>query len=209
MLLRYRSTIQQLQGAFKSPYIDKAATRDLLKQVVDQNLWAEARNGDRKTFDSCAEWAISPSPHGLGICNQETAEFLRDMLLENGDVVIWAEILSEITRSQGNPGLTPDPLKFYRVTTAGTAIDRMLLRLMRQKPEFYNMLCDGEFGTIREAAVAAGIVGKQHAPADLNAVLKIFRQLDEEQKLFLVVSLVEQLEQPSVTKLAQRFQFQT
>ena len=88
--------------------------------------------------------AIAPQPYGLGIRNQESAEFLRDRLFDNGDMKIWGDMLM-ITRPPGNPGHSDDPIRFYRVTTAATAKDRMQLRLMRQKPEYYEGLCNGEF----------------------------------------------------------------
>lgn len=194
--------VRELQHAFKSVVFDIPKTRRILGQLVAERSWEQCRDSEGRPFDGMGSWATAPQPHGLGVRNQESAEFLRDRLFDNGDVRIWGDILPTITRPPGNPGPGDDPIRFYRVTTAATAKDRMLLRLMRLKPENYEGLCNGDFDSIRDAATAAGLISKGGGSQTcLESAAKLFGKLTEEQKLAFVLSLIPELDRASKEKL--------
>lgn len=152
--------IRDLQTAVKNIVsFDRAVTRIRLRSVVDEGLWRRCRDGSGQPFQEFDEWALASQPEGLGIDCKENAEYFRDLLLENGDVRAWGSILLRIARPPGRPKTLAedeDLARFYRITTATTG--RMLLRLIRDWPEYYDKLCAGEFNTIRQAASAAGFV---------------------------------------------------
>jgi len=154
--------IRDLQKAVKNiATFDRAVTRIRLRSVVDEEPWRRCRDARGQPFQEFDEWALASQPTGLGIDCQENAEYFRDLLVENGDLRAWGSILARIARPPGRPRILvqdEDMTRFYRTTTATTGIDRMLLRLIREWPEYYERLCAGEFGTIRQAASAAGLI---------------------------------------------------
>jgi hypothetical protein len=192
----------EFQSAFSLPMINISRARDALAQLVNDESWQACEGKDGNVFSSFATWLTADIPHGGGVRDQESAEKVRDMLFENGDYRCWGETLELITRSPGHPGQTKDPDKFYRVTTATTGKDRMLLRLMRDRPDHYEALCNGEYDNIRAAATAAGLITKAAAHhACLATVTDVFPQLRLKQQLEFLVTLVSQLDQPARDEL--------
>ncbi len=187
--------IVEFQHALKLGVVDRRKARKALSIVVTEESYRQCKDADGQSFTSFPSWLIAPQPHGAGVRDQESAEFVRDMLIDNGDFETVVEMLEMITRSPGNPGPTTNPDQFYRVTTAGAGHDRMLLRLKKHKPEILEDLYNGEYNTIRAAATAAGLITK--APAGhtcLETAALIFAELPQEQQLDFLLSLTAKLD---------------
>jgi hypothetical protein len=159
-LKRTPSQIRLLQRAICHPdAADLSGLVDALDATVQNRLWAKQRNRG-KPFESFSEFVFAPSPAGLGVQSIRPLRFLRHLLINAGYYAEWVELLERTMRHPGRPRKTlangEGFHRFYRVPTALTSKDRMLLGL-KQRPEAFTELCRTK-GSIREAAIKAGVI---------------------------------------------------
>jgi hypothetical protein len=129
---------------------------DALDAIVREQLWQVGR-----PFESFAEFAIAPPPTGLGVRSLPPLKMLRYALLANGNFAHWTDLLERTAREPGRPTkkLVNDEgfERFYTISTASTARDRLLLALKRHHPEHFAAVCDLECSP-REAGIRAGLI---------------------------------------------------
>ena len=201
--------IGELQQAFRNaarlrdPSLYKA-----LRDVLTNRRWALCKDKAGHHFESFPEWAIAAQPHGLGISCQETAQAFIDLLLAIGDYQACAEFLARIVRPVGRPGTAsgePDHTRFYRVATGARTKERMLLRLWTKHPEYLDRLAKGEFDTLGQAAVTAGVAqARSRNPwHDITEVLKAFRELTKDRQVGFIIDLIKHLDEDARHTLRQ------
>jgi hypothetical protein len=126
-----------------------------LQTIVTESRWS------RGGHDCFAAFAIAPPPDGLGLQSVAPAKFLRLALLDSGHVREWADVLHRIARPPGRPRtkfVNDEGFKrFYKVSTAANAIDRLLLQLMSNHRELFEAACRGEC-SLRQAGLRAGLI---------------------------------------------------
>ena len=184
------SFAHDLQAAFRGVHqINGEKCMDELCRIIDDNLWRGCESREGVQFESFARWVVYPQPEGLGIADQKGAEFLRSLLLRSGRIGTWAKTLEHICNRPGrrqtlahSEGYTT----FYRVSTSSTSTDRMLLRLLRHKPDLFAKVAD-ESMSLGEATKAAGWGRKTcSAPSSLAVFSQAFALLDDRGQLELL-----------------------
>ena len=110
-------------------------------------------------FESFGAFATADFPHGLGIRSEGAAVLARCALLKCGHYAAWTEVLERVVRKRGRPKkhANGDNLRFYAVSRARTAADRLLLDLKSRAPDHFHRVCEGEF-TLYRAAIDAGLI---------------------------------------------------
>ena len=144
------------QALLASPQAGLDTLLEGLDAILGQDLWQVGGK-----FDTFAQFAIAQQPHGLGVRSLPPLKLLRYALLAKGHFASWTELLERVAREPGRP---PKKLandegfeRFYTVSTATTARDRLLLGLKRHHPEHFAGVCALECSP-REAAIRAGLI---------------------------------------------------
>jgi hypothetical protein len=127
-----------------------------LDAIIRDNLWQLDR-----PFESFGEFAVALPPTGLGIRSERPMKLLRHALLTAGYFAQWTEVLEYVARERGRPRKNlvndEDFQRFYIVSTASTARDRLLLVLKRDHPEHFAEVCILKVSP-RQAGIRAGLI---------------------------------------------------
>ena len=151
-----------------------------LGTILQTRLW-ERRDGVRWVFASFAEFVIAPAPAGLGIRTTPPLKLIRRALVQGRYYAEWTELLKLVMRRPGRPPTTlvndEGFLPFYTLSTAKTAVDRLLLALERDYPDHFAHVCAGDC-TPYAAAVRAGVINRARASRrargfDIEALRKL------------------------------------
>jgi hypothetical protein len=136
-----------------------ASLSDAFGDIVRGEMWRHAVTAEGDRFQSFGAFAIAASPCGLGIRSRAAASLARHVLLEAQHFAEWTEILERIARKPGRPktNANDEDFRFYVVSKAPHAKDRLLLILKNRHPDHFNSVCVGECTPYR-AAVNAGEV---------------------------------------------------
>ncbi len=198
-------SVRELQSVFNRPTLDPAESRERLKKVLDEKTWTLCHDADGQPFDDFAKFARAALPYGLGVVQQESAIYLRDLLISIGAMREWVAFLSANVTV---PGRRPDAeeeqrRRFYCVSTAATAIDRLLIRMSKEKPVFLEGLYAGKYESIRAAARAAEIIPPSACDPwkVLKEVRNAFGRLSEEEQISLIVELAADVSDQAWAKL--------
>ena len=129
------------------------------RDVIDGALW-----NPQGTFETFGHFAIAAEQEGgLAVRDNVSAALVRKVLLELHCFGEWLFVLRLIARKPGRPrssALGGEFQPFYRVPTAKTSIDRMLLVLDRDHPDVVQQVIQGELSPT-EAARRVGIIEHQ------------------------------------------------
>ncbi|HEY5826934.1 MAG TPA: hypothetical protein VIV01_01105 [Hyphomicrobiaceae bacterium] len=143
---------------------------DALNVIIEERLWQKGR-----IFETFGEFAVALPPSGLGVRSMPVAKLLRQTLLGSGHFAEWTEVLERTGREPGRPrkNLVNDEglERFYRISTAATARDRLLLGLKRNHPEAFALVCTFEC-TPRAAGIGVGLI-KSRASSRYGGVCDI------------------------------------
>jgi hypothetical protein len=113
-----------------------------------------------KQFTCFPDFVFAPVPTGLGVRTIKALKLLRHALLEGGYIAEWTEVLESTTRKRGRPAnnvLDENSRPIYRVTSATTGTDRILLRLKSRHPEIFAAVCESTY-KIKEGGIRAGFI---------------------------------------------------
>ena len=136
-----------------------------LKSIIDNQHWDKTMDRNRHAFKSFGAFAAAPEPHGLDARRLERAMYLRKFLFDRHLLEVWIDVLEHLIRRPGRPeklaeGEHSGP--FYRLPTGSNGVDRILLRLKRERTDLLDRVLQREM-TIQDAAVAAGWKKKKTA----------------------------------------------
>jgi hypothetical protein len=136
------------------------AMRAALDVVVVQELWRSRVDAKGIKFDSFADFAVHPAPQGLELRSSSELATLRGMLIKNGHLREWAELLHRVSRGPGRPktfAAGEEFHPFHSPPTGSNSVDRILLRLQDCDCSLFERVCAGEL-SVRAAAIAKGWV---------------------------------------------------
>lgn len=119
----------------------------------------EARGGRR--FISFEEFCIAKQPQGLGY----EVEAIEQIIRERKQAEARAKAIDDKTVNSGSGPLTKeerdnDDIVINRRTGLGNSADYLTARIKRDHPEVFERMKAGEFSSVRQAALEAGIVRK-------------------------------------------------
>ena len=161
-----------------------------IKRIINEKLWAERtdRNGDH--FKSFKDFALHPLWHGLEV---GSIRKLKDFVQEDPDVVNLVE--REATEEGKGPGApegnqnaakgenNPDNVRIeLQGNQYGNNSDYLLSRLKRDAPDIAEDYFSGKYPSVRQAAIAAGIV---KVPTPYQTALKAVTKLSRSEWLEL------------------------
>jgi hypothetical protein len=185
----HNPTVRDVQAAFKGiGLVSCEKCMEQLGRIIDENLWATYKTTHGVLFGSFPQWVVQTQPEGLGVNNQRSAEFLRKLLIDAGRIGTWALILDYISVKPGRPeNLVDDDIfrPFYRVSTASSALDRMLRRLMLERPDLLAQVTS-EHVTVRAAALKAGMIKPNSGAIPIMKMVAGFKRLDSEEQVGLL-----------------------
>lgn len=195
--------VAKLQKVMKASMFDQEQLEDWVEEIFATSAWTGCCDADGNPFKSFPELALAPLPHGLQIDRQPKAERLRDTLYGIGKPAEWEALLTQIVTRPGHP--PPENVRFYSVSTASGAPDRMVLRLRKQAPKYLEGFYAGEYETLRQAAKAAGLLPSVRNPwNELRAVVKAFRGLTEEEQVSFILELESELHEETCKRLVEQ-----
>jgi hypothetical protein len=147
------SATKRLRNAFRHGKRSSIAelTREFT-EVVEHQKWRE------EGFESLPHWVLDKD--GLAVRDEETTSKWVKVLLKDGFVDQWVQLLDEIAVTRQKPR-AKDPLAerlgFERFWSLGTGNDqdRLLLRLYRERPDLYESVIKREM-PVMTAAIKAG-----------------------------------------------------
>jgi hypothetical protein len=130
------------------------------EDIVGGEIWRGACPSEGDSFESFGAFATAAAPAGLNIRSREAASLARHVLLQTGLYEAWTQILERIVRRPGRPPkncVNDGDFRFYPLSKAPHAKDRLLLLLKERYPDHFKAVCNGECTPYR-AAVNAGAV---------------------------------------------------
>ena len=130
---------------------------DLLS-IIDEELWPTFNDHEGTAFPSFGAFAAAREPYGLSARRLERAMYLRTFLFHHHRLAEWVDVLSHITRRPGRPTTLAQGECFgpvYQLPTGSNAVDRILLRLKRQRPDLLERVVQRDI-SIQQAAAEAG-----------------------------------------------------
>ncbi len=130
---------------------------DLLRQVVENRAWTDRERGPNtsETFSSFRDFCTTDPPEGLG-CDIDR---LRD-LCETADPEDNTEVRALLTHKLGQHGGDRSGGKGNAsdLDPNERGSDYLTARIARDHPEVHERMKDGEFSSVRQAAIEAGII---------------------------------------------------
>jgi hypothetical protein len=141
-----------------SARVDLASAVEL---VVRAEMWRSQVTAFGEPFVDFGAIAVALPPHGLGVRTGAMFIPLRRSLAAAGHYRELTDTLQKVVRPRGRPKTIlvgdEDFVRFWKVPTAATATDRILLKLKGSFPALFEQVCCGELTPI-QAAINAGIV---------------------------------------------------
>ena len=177
-------------------HIDDAKTRVSwmrldLKLIRDKQYFAKLKDKAGNAFADWADYCQYPRPWGLGF----SVEVAEAIIAEDDGNKLITTIKEEVAAQRmatveplakhGNqPGEMNsrnrvDNIKSVDDTKGGTSADYLAARIKRDRPDIAEAVERGEYRSIRQAAIAAGIV-KQNTP--LDTLRRAWRKASEEER---------------------------
>jgi hypothetical protein len=156
-----------------------------IKAFIEAESWTGHINPDTgKPFSSFYECAVTRIPHGLGFDGKDRrhtyAQIVSYCDLQRGDV---AMMMRQQQPALARPGRPKGTEKGYNVTFTpaprGNGPAYLVSRLKRDAPEVAERLADGEFRSVRAAAIEAGIV---KVPTVFERVQKLLPKLTDAER---------------------------
>ncbi len=165
----------------------------ILKKVIDKRLWAEKIDKDGKPFKSFEQFVIHRLPQGLESDMNELIAYCR----RYPDV---QELIKEAVDPAGKKGgdrksrsrtNQTDSISLKSSSKYGTSPPYIASRVKKEDPKLLEEVKQGKYKSIRQAAIAKGIVKSRQLwmPTDpKKAIEKIHRLFGEE----FVSALIEE-----------------
>jgi hypothetical protein len=158
-----------------------------VKQIIEEELWKERQDKNGNYFKTFKEFVEHPLWQGLEI---SPTRKLKDYVQEDAEVLklVENELSEEMQDPHSRPGNqnaakkenTVDNVNPVSGSKGGNQADYLLSRLKRDAPDIAEGYFKGEYPSVRQAALAAGIV-KQQSP--FEKAVKAMKKLDNEQDL--------------------------
>jgi hypothetical protein len=161
------SPIAIVQNAMANPFAGGLASlSDAFEDIVRQETWRGLPTNNGNPFESFGDFATAELPIGLGICSRAAARLARNVLLQAEQYAAWTEILERIARKPGRPksSVIDGDLRFYSISKAPNATDRLLLLLKRHHPNYFDAVCNGDCTPYRAAINAGEVVAVDKSP---------------------------------------------
>jgi hypothetical protein len=150
----------------------------LVMKIGKGRLWTTIAPRGRGPFVEFSDFATHPLPDGLG-CDMKR---LIALCKENDQAVKFLE--AQRGREEATSVVQGSHLSNRKMTQGGgTGAEYLLRRLAKTAPEFVDLYEAGEFPSVRQAAIAAGIVKVPTALDKLRAAWS--KATPEERKTFL------------------------
>ena len=155
-----------------------------IKRIINEKLWAERTDRNGQPFKSFESFATSPLWHGLEI---KSMDILKGYVREDPKVVNLVEREMKEWKKQGeHEGNQYTERNVDNVNIpmpkGGNQSTYLLKRLKRDAPEIADDYIDGKYPSVRQAAIAAGIV---KVPTPYQAALKAVTKLSRSEWLEL------------------------
>jgi hypothetical protein len=164
----------------------------LLLRIINEGLWKKRKIKQTKEiveFDKFEDFVTGMPPEGLG----ENPETLKNLCRDNEEAM--RALQQELGKELGSPGGVNNPeglggksgkvkdCQPYNVSLSkeskhGNKSDYLLARIKRDAPEIAEDYFNGKFPSVRQAAIAAGIV---KVPTALERVLRLLPKLSKEE----------------------------
>ena len=158
----------------------------LLHSIIGHNDWTtRVSKVTEKPFESFYEFAIHPLQEGLALVGGEEMSY-EDAIKYSA--VRHPEIASELRtlippldtfQEAGAKGGRGNKARNMITGFRGTASTYLTRRIARDHPDIHERMQSGEFRSVRQAAIEAGIV---KVPTPLEVALKAFAKLDRRER---------------------------
>ncbi len=150
-----------------------------IETFIERRTWEGVNNGvSGEPFQSFYECATTRIPHGLGFdgeCKRLTyQEVVRYCELQRSDVAAMMRNEVPELAVSGRPKKGGSRKVDNINLKGGTDPTYLVRRMKRDAPEIAQALADGEFRSVRAAAIAAGIV---KVPTPFEQVMKLWPKL--------------------------------
>lgn len=157
---------------------------EMLLMVLERSYWRKFKI-QVKTYEnsSFTEWVTSHPPKGLGATIQEVDEALANAGHKEALARFRAEVAQrevapgdemEVKRGRPENGVSVTPLE-----KGGHRSSNLLRRIARSHPEILSRYEQGDFPSVRQAAIAAGII---KVPTAYEKAQKAYEKLSEEDR---------------------------
>ena len=151
----------------------------LVMKIGKGRLWTTILPRGRGPFGEFSDFATHPLPDGLG-CDMNR---LIALCKGNDQAVKFLE--AQRGREQGEtvvPGRPDEEKRSNRtnIQTSGTGSEYLLRRLAKTAPEFVDRYEAGEFPSVRQAAIAAGIV---KVPAVIDRLRSAWKKATNDERI--------------------------
>jgi len=158
---------------------------------VEHAGWKQLTNADGQPFSNFRSFALTLRPHGLGCNSKQLAIMAREAEKSISDRAMDTQ--GKVYLDVGPP--TKDEKANCDVVTItetgrGNSADYLTARIARKYPDILERMKAGEFPSVRQAAIEAGIVRVRNG---FDQLLKSWRKANpEERRRFLGVIHTEQ-----------------
>ena len=166
----------------------------LIADILDTEAWRVLK------YKSFTSFALARD--GLGLSDDRGAAHLQRLLMDGGYVAEWVEILDVIAISRVKPRKPlPGVAPFLKLGT-GNDVNRLLLRLYRERDDLYQRVLTGEL-SVMAAAVEAGwrkvaregqikrVTAEVVVGRDVRQVVRAVREVTKERNTEAATSVVE------------------
>ena len=159
--LRQPDPIALAQELIAAETGDADRLADLVAAICAHGLWKERRRRDGTSFQSLAQFVVTSAPHGLGVRTEVALQKLRIALLTKGLLREWVEVMEGAIRPRGRPKTnianSEDSPPVFTRSRSTTALDRILPRLMHERPDLFQQVGAGRL-TVHQAGIQGGII---------------------------------------------------
>jgi hypothetical protein len=180
----------EAQGALADAVMPVAHLARVLQLMREHRGWARLLDQQGQPFASYAAFCVTKRPWGLG----EDPEHIEYLIAERSRTASQRALDATPARRRGRPPKTEGLNKGSAPTFNGRRdADYLAARIARDRPDILARMQAGAFKSVREAAIAAGIVQPRRAiPGDVDGLMRaIAEQLDGGQRAELLRRLAE------------------
>ena len=161
-----------VRGQMVSQYRDKkfacTGVRGYVQLASDKELHKILIRADGEHFESLEEFLSTPRPYGIGMKGGDLEEIRRDAVVE---LAVTKEPLQPhggCRNPEGNNqwkssddkslGQIDNDKQDQPKSKGGTSAEYLTRRIARDRPDIHQRMIAGEFSSVRQAAIEAGIV---------------------------------------------------
>jgi hypothetical protein len=172
----------ELSSALHDAEFSAGSVRDWWHAIREHEGWKSLEDDQGRTFRSFEAFCTHRKPLGLGHSPDDIEQIIRERKRAEAAAARAREVGA--LASVGRPSRSERNVDNVNITTrGGNDQDYLSRRLLRDHPDIFERLEQGEFPSVRAAAVAAGIVKK---PTALDALKVAWRKAREgERQKFL------------------------